>query len=234
MHKISARVRLDVAMGVAEEIVAALSAVPGCERCAYAGPLRRMRGHHRRRRHPGHGRRLRGADGEACGPAGRGRGGRARRDQGLCQDRRRPADRSAGGAPDGWGAALQYFTGSRAHNIRTREIAVHKRLKLSEYGLFDVASGDRIASADEEDVHPRLGLPWIPAPQGSTAERSRPRWRGGCPASSPPPTSAVICTPTPTSRTGWPAWRRWPPARRPGITRTTPSPTTRRTCRYCG
>src|SRR3974390_2754892 len=41
--------------------------------------------------------------------------------------------------PASWGAALQYFTGSRAHNIRTREIAVHQKLKLSEYGLFDVA-----------------------------------------------------------------------------------------------
>ncbi|MDF2712971.1 MAG: C-terminal protein, partial [Nonomuraea muscovyensis] len=43
LHKTGARVRLDVAMEVAEEIVDALSAVPGCERCAYAGSLRRMK-----------------------------------------------------------------------------------------------------------------------------------------------------------------------------------------------
>jgi DNA polymerase (family 10) len=64
--------------------------------------------------------------------------------------------------PDAWGAALQYFTGSRAHNIRTREIAVHHKLKLSEYGLFDTESGERTASETEEEVYARLGLPWIP------------------------------------------------------------------------
>ena len=66
--------------------------------------------------------------------------------------------------PDSWGAALQYFTGSKAHNIRTREIAVHQKLKLSEYGLFDVESGERIVSGTEEEVYGRLGLPWIPPP----------------------------------------------------------------------
>ncbi|MBW8483276.1 DNA polymerase/3'-5' exonuclease PolX [Actinomadura parmotrematis] len=63
--------------------------------------------------------------------------------------------------PDSWGAALQYFTGSQAHNVRTREIAVRAGLKLSEYGLF-TASGERLASATEEEVYGRLGLPWIP------------------------------------------------------------------------
>src|ERR1019366_7920380 len=66
--------------------------------------------------------------------------------------------------PSSWGAALQYFTGSRAHNIRIREIAVRKKLKLSEYGLFDVETGDSIASLTEEEVYERLGLPWIPPP----------------------------------------------------------------------
>jgi DNA polymerase (family X) len=61
-----------------------------------------------------------------------------------------------------WGAALQYFTGSKAHNIRTREIAVHRKLKLSEYGLFDAASGELIVSETEEAVYAMLGLPWIP------------------------------------------------------------------------
>ncbi|GAB3896633.1 PHP domain-containing protein [Microbispora bryophytorum] len=62
---------------------------------------------------------------------------------------------------DSWGAALQYFTGSKAHNIRTREIAVHRKLKLSEYGVFDVATGEKITSADEAEVYGMLGLPWI-------------------------------------------------------------------------
>ena len=63
--------------------------------------------------------------------------------------------------PDVWGAALQYFTGSKAHNIRTREIAVRKGLKLSEYGLFDAKSGELIVARTEEEVYERLGLPWI-------------------------------------------------------------------------
>ena len=64
--------------------------------------------------------------------------------------------------PDVWGAALIYFTGSKAHNIRIREMAVRKGLKLSEYGLFDAASGALIVSETEEDVYGRLGLPFIP------------------------------------------------------------------------
>jgi DNA polymerase (family 10) len=61
-----------------------------------------------------------------------------------------------------WGAALQYFTGSKAHNIRTREIAVRKGLKLSEYGLFHAKSGRLIVAETEEEVYEKLGLPWIP------------------------------------------------------------------------
>ncbi|HZA60209.1 MAG TPA: DNA polymerase/3'-5' exonuclease PolX [Actinomycetota bacterium] len=64
--------------------------------------------------------------------------------------------------PAVWGAALQYFTGSKAHNIRTREIAVRKGLKLSEYGLFRAKSGKLIVAETEEEVYERLGLPWIP------------------------------------------------------------------------
>jgi DNA polymerase (family 10) len=78
-----------------------------------------------------------------------------------------------------WGAALQYFTGSKAHNIRTREMAVRAGLKLSEYGLFHADTGELIVSdkgepltgepraeepLTEEDVYQRLGLPWIPPP----------------------------------------------------------------------
>jgi hypothetical protein len=64
--------------------------------------------------------------------------------------------------PDAWGAAMQYFTGAKAHNIRTREIAVHRKLKLSEYGLFDAVTDELIVSKTEEEVYHRLGLPWIP------------------------------------------------------------------------
>ena len=63
--------------------------------------------------------------------------------------------------PAAFGAALQYFTGSREHNLRLRQLAIQRGLKLSEYGLFDEATGARVAGATEEDVYAALGLPWI-------------------------------------------------------------------------
>jgi len=64
--------------------------------------------------------------------------------------------------PATFGAALQYFTGSKEHNIRIREMAVKKRLKISEYGVFREPGGKRIAGATEEEVYAAVGLPWIP------------------------------------------------------------------------
>ena len=63
---------------------------------------------------------------------------------------------------EAWGAAMIYFTGSKAHNIRIREMAVRKGLKLNEYGLFDAKSGTLIVAKTEQEVYERLGLPWIP------------------------------------------------------------------------
>jgi DNA polymerase (family X) len=63
---------------------------------------------------------------------------------------------------DCWGAALQYFTGSKEHNVRIRELAVRQKLRLSEYGLFDAESQELIVSRTEEEVYARLGLAWIP------------------------------------------------------------------------
>ncbi len=63
-------------------------------------------------------------------------------------------------APESFGAALAYFTGSKDHNIKLREMAVKKGWKLNEYGLFD---GDRaIAGADEESIYEALGLQFVP------------------------------------------------------------------------
>ena len=64
--------------------------------------------------------------------------------------------------PDCFGAALQYFTGSKQHNIRVRELAQRRELKVSEYGVFDGRSGKRVAGATEEDVYRAVGLPLIP------------------------------------------------------------------------
>lgn len=64
--------------------------------------------------------------------------------------------------PDAWGAALLYFTGSKAHNIKIREMAVRAGLKLNEYGLFKVEDESKIAARSESDVYEALGLQWIP------------------------------------------------------------------------
>jgi DNA polymerase (family 10) len=64
--------------------------------------------------------------------------------------------------PEAFGAALVYFTGSKQHNIRIREMALRKRLKISEYGVFREPSGRRVAGSTEEEVYAAIGLPWIP------------------------------------------------------------------------
>ena len=64
--------------------------------------------------------------------------------------------------PECFGAALVYFTGSKQHNIRIREIAGTKGLKISEYGVFRASTGRRVAGATEEEVYAAIGLPWIP------------------------------------------------------------------------
>ncbi|MFJ4582883.1 DNA polymerase/3'-5' exonuclease PolX [Streptomyces echinatus] len=162
LRRAGARVPLARATDTAEGIVAGLSGVTGCRRCAYAGSLRRMR--------------ETVGDLDVLVAAKRS----APFMDALCElpvtaevvvrGSKKTSVRTAEGLqvdlrvvpPESWGAAMQYFTGSRAHNIRTRTIAVHQGLKLSEYGLFDTGSGEPVASRTEEDVYARLGLPWIP------------------------------------------------------------------------
>lgn len=158
------RVGIDVAMDLAEDIVRALSEVPGCEKCAYAGSLRRCR------------ETIGDIDilvaAEDSAPVMRAFTGLPYVTEVIGQGGTKTSVRTGKGLdvdlrvvpPDSWGAALQYFTGSKAHNIRTRERAVHQGLKLSEYGLFDAESGEKIVSETEEEVYGRLGLPWIPPP----------------------------------------------------------------------
>ena len=63
-------------------------------------------------------------------------------------------------APDSFGAGLQYFTGSQAHNVALRMLAKKKGFKVNEYGVF---KGDRrVAGTTEEEVYAVLGLPLIP------------------------------------------------------------------------
>jgi DNA polymerase (family 10) len=66
--------------------------------------------------------------------------------------------------PTQLGAALQYFTGSKSHNIEVRQRALAGGMTLNEYGLVEVETGDLIASETEEDVYAAIGLEWIPPP----------------------------------------------------------------------
>jgi DNA polymerase (family X) len=61
-----------------------------------------------------------------------------------------------------FGAALQYFTGSKEHNVSLRNRAIRMGYKLSEYGLFRVEGEERVAGASEEEIYQMLGLAWIP------------------------------------------------------------------------
>ena len=63
--------------------------------------------------------------------------------------------------PDSRGAAMQYFTGSKAHNIVIRDRAVQRGLKLNEYGLYRVEDDSRIAGDSEESIYQTLGLDWV-------------------------------------------------------------------------
>ncbi len=183
------RVPLNVASEVAERIVAAIGAVPGCLRCEHAGSLRRFRD----------------TIGDVDVLA-------AARDSGplmtalvelpgvtevIARGDAKTSVRISTGHPaqggsiqvdlrvvplECWGAALQYFTGSQAHNVAVREIAVRKKLKLSEYGLFEVDSGDLIVSATEEEVYRRLGMAWVPPPLREDTGEVRAALRGELPA----------------------------------------------------
>jgi DNA polymerase (family 10) len=64
--------------------------------------------------------------------------------------------------PAVYGAALQYFTGSQAHNVKVRQIALRAGYKLSEYGLHRIDDDSLVASETEEEVYAALGMPWIP------------------------------------------------------------------------
>ncbi|MFF2149184.1 helix-hairpin-helix domain-containing protein [Kitasatospora sp. NPDC058190] len=183
MRQSGGRTLLDTATELADQLVEALSAVPGCTRCAYAGSLRRMRetvGDIDVLATAADSAPLMAALTElpyvaeviGSGPTKTS----VRTTQGVQVDLRVVPE-------EDWGAALVYFTGSKAHNIKLRTMAVRAGLKLSEYGLFDVeggagkdggtrkdggagkgakADGAKVVSETEDEVYAALGLPWIP------------------------------------------------------------------------
>ncbi len=60
------------------------------------------------------------------------------------------------------GAAMQYFTGSKTHNVLLRDRAIQQGLKLNEYGLFRVDDDGRVAGETEEGIYEALGMAWVP------------------------------------------------------------------------
>jgi DNA polymerase (family X) len=156
------RVKLNVATDIAARVVAAISAVPGCERCTHAGSLRRLR------------ETIGDVDilaaAKDSGPLMAALTALPEVTEVIARGDTKTSVRVAGGLQvdlrviplDSWGAGLQYFTGSQAHNVAVREIAVRRKLRLSEYGLFDVTSGELIVSRTEEEVYRRLGMDWVP------------------------------------------------------------------------
>jgi DNA polymerase (family 10) len=66
--------------------------------------------------------------------------------------------------PDQYGAALLYFTGSKAHNIRLRQLALDRDWTLNEYALSEIESGKVVASRTEEEIYDALGLLYIEPP----------------------------------------------------------------------
>ena len=151
------RVLLDVALRTATEMVDTLT--PLSQRCAYAGSLRRWR------ETIGDIDILAAADDSAPLMAAFSAGHEV-----VASGPTKTTVRTASGLTadlrvvplDAWGAALQYFTGSVAHNVAVRQIAVRAKLKLSEYGLFEAETNGLIVSRTEEEVYERLGLAWVP------------------------------------------------------------------------
>ena len=87
-------------------------------------------------------------------------------------------------APKVYGNLLQHLTGSKHHNVALREAAVRAGLKVSEYGIEDVESGEVLACEDEAEVYARLGMAVDPAGAAREPRRDRGGSQGtACPTS---------------------------------------------------
>jgi DNA polymerase (family 10) len=157
------RISICEAARVADDIIAYLSKAPGISRVSAAGSLRRMR------------ETVGDIDILACGKDGAKIIGAFVRGPGVLRilaegdtkgsiviragDIERQVDLRVVAEKE-YGAALLYFTGSKAHNIKLRGLAKGRGLKISEYGIFRGVK--RLAGREEEDCYRVLGMPWIP------------------------------------------------------------------------
>ena len=159
----SGRYLLSYAENIANELIADLSQVPGVEAITPAGSLRRGR------------ETVGDLDLLVTGPAPDGVLDRfiafPRVDEVLARGENKASAKvgheglqvDVRALPrDSFGAAMQYFTGSKDHNVAIRMRAVKMGLKLSEYGLFRVEDDSKMAGATEAGVYEAIGLPWIP------------------------------------------------------------------------
>jgi DNA polymerase (family X) len=155
------RVLVNVALDVAEALLTEISALKQVRRAAYAGSLRRMRetiGDVDLLVASGHAEPI--MDTFVGLPSVTSVLAHGDTKSSIVTDRGLQVDLRV--VPkDVWGAAMIYFTGSKAHNVRIRERAVRAGLKLNEYGLFDAKTGDLLAAETEQEVYERLGLPYI-------------------------------------------------------------------------
>jgi DNA polymerase (family 10) len=162
-RKQTGRFLLDTALGTALELVSHLQSVPGTQRCAYAGSLRRMRDT------IGDIDILAAAD--EPGPIMDALIALPIVAEVIVHGDKKTSVRTHDGVQvdlrvvplAAWGAALIYLTGSKPHNLRIRELAGRQGLKLSEYGLHREGDPEElVVSETEEEVYAQLGMAWIP------------------------------------------------------------------------
>ncbi|MFI6496073.1 DNA polymerase/3'-5' exonuclease PolX [Nonomuraea typhae] len=176
MEQAGARVHIGTAMALAEQVIGSLSDLT--DRIAYAGSLRRMKDT------------IGDIDVLAVAPVEIMERFRSRpyvAEVIAAGDKKTSVRTTAGVQVDlrvvpaeSWGAAMQYFTGSKEHNVTIREIAVKKGWKLSEYGLFE---GERVIAAEsEEDIYAALGMQYVPPPMREDGGEVRLALKGELPA----------------------------------------------------
>ena len=112
--------------------------------------------------------------------------------------------------PGSFGAAMQYFTGSKDHNVAIRTRAVKMGLKLSEYGLFRVEDDARVAGETEAGVYEALGLAWIPPELRENCGEIEAPPKAACPNWWSCAKSAATSTCIPPRPTAAPRWKKWP------------------------